>query len=185
MALKFILSVAAVFVTFSLEPCFGNTPVTLDNDLFLDFTCPAPPKTSSFETFLKHEKFHTFNRQPLPSAAGEFPIDINIFAYDARRWRLYLDGPETIGAGKEIYNLVVESPPPTQHDKELEDKIVAFVGQAMNCKITFETRGENPASMRWFFDITFKQMTDEEAAAICNKEMVVYDAKKCIPQKAN
>lgn len=185
MTLKFVLGSIVLFATVSWEPCLGNVPVTMNEDLLLDFRCPAPPQVSSFEIFFKREKFHTFNLQPLPSTVGEFAVDINMFAYDERRWRLYLYGPEAVAPGNEIYTLIMESPPPTQHDTELEDKIVTFVEQAINCKITFERRGENPASMGWFFDFTFKQMKDEEAAAICNKKMVAYDAEKCIPQKAN
>ncbi len=107
--------------------------------------------------FLSSRGFSSFNEEKARRRVGKTFFPLQIDAYDRRRVMVEVIGlrkPSSYGNGVN-YRLTITSPPPTLHDRALEDAAVDLVRDALRCEIHAVGRFENGADSVALFNAVF------------------------------
>lgn len=132
------------------------SPVNMNSDLYVDFECAHPPQQSTIADFLQNDGFHVIP----PEEQTSFAIDVS--GYDERRRLFFVFGP--LAPNMQIYTMSLMSRPPTHHDTALENRLTDFIQGTLGCKITFQRRGQNPASVQDIFDHDYESLKNQDVA---------------------
>lgn len=112
-------------------------------DLSFWFRCEqraTPELEKKIESFLLSKGFRVLNLGALQREANVAVFDLNIVALDAASRTIDVHAfKETPGS----QNLGLYSLPPTKHDAELEDSLLAFASQSLGCTTDQVARNSN------------------------------------------
>ena len=133
-------------------------------DLAFNFTCSGasyPASEAAIEKFVASHGFTVFNEERVRRQYKLAMYPLAIDGFDARHRMLDFRGinekssdkPEPVAT---IYSVGLYSPPPTQHDANLEKAMQDFVSGTLKCDVSNISHGDNGAERAAFFDKVYK-----------------------------
>jgi len=147
----------ALILVVALAACREKSAV-LAPDLSVDFGCATNPRTAIISSFLSARGFTSFDEEQARRKKGKTFFALQLDAYDRRREMFEIIGlkkPESYGSGID-YRLTITSPPPTSHDRALEDAAVRLVRDTLRCQLHAVGRFENGADSLDLFNAVFE-----------------------------
>lgn len=142
-------------------------PTVLAPDLAVDFACGANPKPEDVRAFLSARGFSSADEEAARRNAGKSFFPLQIDATDRHRVMIEIVGlkkPTSYGSSID-YHLTITSPPPTKHDRALEQDTVRFVRSALHCALHNANHFENGPDSVQLFDAVFGDMQRRMKAA--------------------
>jgi hypothetical protein len=175
---RFVVKLSFAILLLSAQTACG-TASSYDADLAVNFQCGAPPSEGEIESFLAKRGFSVANEERVRRQfnLGFYPMQIE--AHDQRRRTVEFMGLGA-AAGANTYDAAIYSPPPTRHDRVLEEAFGQLISKTLKCQITSITRGSNPASASSFYDRLFRlQLSREHETVICDRSLASFNEKLC------
>lgn len=148
-------------------------------DFAFNFRCHGaqyPASESAIEKFVASQGFTAFNEERVRRQYNLPLYPLAIDGFDKHRRMLDFRGineksgdqPVPIAT---IYSVGLYSPPPTRHDKKLEDAMLAFVSGTLKCEISNISHADNDAGRAPFFDKVYKAEQTRIAQGMrCDKQ---------------
>lgn len=164
---------------FLLTLCGCGQEDAIAPDLAFNFTCHGaadPVSETAIEDFLKSHGFTAFNEERVRKQYHLRLYPLAIDGDDKNRRMLDFRGinekaSDAPVAKATIYSVGLYSPPPTMHDRKLEDATVAFVKTALKCDVSQFTHGNNDADRAAFYDKVYAaEQTRIAAGRRCDRE---------------
>jgi len=145
---------------FSGSPALAR-PDVIASDLALQFVCRGDSDQtieSAVESFLTGHQFKVLNKARVQQNHGVFIVPVEIIGIDAQRRQIdiTLMPPPSTKKDARRYAMRINSPPPTEHDAELEQAALDFASKTLGCELRQVSRGENEEDAREFYDRLFK-----------------------------
>ena len=155
----------------------GCGPNSKSDDLNINLECDNIPSGAAIEGFLKEQGFQTADEDRVRRqyGRGSYPMIEGIDSQ--KRWISF--------AGMSVppqayFNVSLDGPPPTRHDKVLEQRLITFVSHLPGCKINSRTFGnseENTAALySQFFADALSRIKE---ARTCDQAGPNFDAAAC------
>jgi len=175
---------ASAYLLLSASAALCQQQESLSPDLALNFSCKIAPSEEAIEKFLKLHDFEVANPERVRRQLQRSFFLLDIEALDKRSWIVTFRGSSIPAVQQKVegvfYTVGVNSPPPTQHDRNLEEAIISFVSNDLDCQITSNGRYENPVGATDFFRLILSnQKSRIYEAEICDKATSTYDVGKC------
>lgn len=156
------LSFAAIAALLVLAGCGRESK--LAPDFAFNFRCHGaqyPASETAIEKFVASHGFTVFNEERVRRQYNLPLYPLAIDGFDKQRRILDFRGINEKSGDQpipiaSIYSVGLYSPPPTRHDKRLEDAIFSFVSGTLKCEISNVSRGDNDAGRAAFFDKVYK-----------------------------
>jgi hypothetical protein len=157
-----LCSVVALAALFALSGC--GREEKLAPDFAFNFTCHGeryPASETAIEKFIASHGFTAFNEERVRRQYNLPMYPLAIDGFDVRRRMLDFRGineksgdkPEPVAS---IYSVGLYSPPPTRHDTNLENAMLAFVTNTLKCEVSHVSHASNGAERAAFFDKIYK-----------------------------
>lgn len=156
------LSFAAIASLLALAGCGQEDK--LAPDFAFNFRCHGahyPASEPAIEKFVASHGFTVFNEERVRRQYNLPLYPLAIDGFDKGRRMLDFRGINEKSGDRpvpiaSIYSVGLYSPPPTRHDKKLEDAMFAFVSGTLKCEISNVSHGDNDAARAPFFDKVYK-----------------------------
>jgi hypothetical protein len=154
--MRITIATAAVGLAAFVSACHEK-PAPLTPDLTVAFQCAGVPSGPAIEAFMQAHGFHVFDAESARRKKGKVFFPLQIDGLDAHRVMLEVIGlKEPVERGGAVrYKFTILSPPPTQHDTQLESDAVAFLKRASACNVESVDRGMNDSASQAQFDLVF------------------------------
>jgi hypothetical protein len=157
---------------------------SLAADLAINFECNASPSVGAIEKFLEDRQFTFLDAAHVQEQYGIKVFSLKIEGFDAQRRMIDFTGlniPTVPGRSAYVlYTAVLDSPPPTRHNDNLEKGIESFLVDTLGCKITSKNRGENGADSKKFFDKLYSMQQNRiREGKVCDKGAGTFDFAAC------
>lgn len=157
---------------------------SLSPDLTINFSCDEKAYSSLVAAIGDFLTLHRFNFQDAERirrqyGKGFYPMDIE--GFDKQRRMITFLGASDGGNGSaSLSTVILESPPPTRHDRTLEKDIKDFITQTLQCKITSENRYDNGPERGGFYDELFALLQSRmHEGSVCDKSAKTFDLAAC------
>jgi hypothetical protein len=157
---------------------------TLGPDIALNFSCDEKSNVPSAATIGDFLKSHGFNFQDAERVRrqygkGFYPMDIEGFD-EQRRMITFIGLSYEQNSSANLRSVILNSPPPTRHDRKLEKDIQDFITQNLQCKITSEQHEDNGPERKEFYDELFALLQSRmHEGAVCDKSAKTFDLAAC------
>jgi hypothetical protein len=145
------------------EVC-AQAVLTLRPDLAFHFYCKGdaqPPSEIAIEDFLSSHGFRVLNKVALARKHHvKVPYTMNIVALDKGKRMIEfttfpVPDPNVI-VFTNVYFVTLNSPPPTRHDAELEEALIAFTHERLGCESRHIRHGDNGEDAHDLYEQIFK-----------------------------
>ena len=139
---SFLIGICASMIAYSIAEVHSEPNVVLP-DLTFQFVCNKKDRTAledDIEKFMRRQSFNVLNQARIQREHGVFLKGVEIIGLDrARRVIEVSDLPPS----QDRYAVVLNSPPPTKHDPQLEAALLEFASKILGCEVRHVARGEN------------------------------------------
>jgi hypothetical protein len=138
-------------------PSRADPVQVLSPDLAFHFVCKGKEHLAledDIGVFLRRQGFKVLNQGRIQHEHGFDLTDLKIIGLDDKR-RMVRIIAVPFSEGR--YSVGLNTPPPTRHDPQLEDALLAFASKTLGCHVRQVTRGENAADAREFYNAEVKR----------------------------
>ncbi|MCK1383310.1 hypothetical protein [Bradyrhizobium sp. 21] len=145
-----LIGTCLAMITFSITQVHSESNV-VRADLSFQFVCKKDQALleEDIEKFLRERGFKVLNQARIQREHRIFIKRMEIIGLDAsRRIINFNDLPPS----QDRYAVILNSPPPTKHDPQLEEALLEFVSTALGCETRQAARRENDAEAGAAYD---------------------------------
>jgi hypothetical protein len=129
-----------------------SEPNVIDADLVFHFVCNKKDRSvweDDIEKFLRAQGFKVLNQARIQHEHGVFLKEVGIIGLDrGRRIIEFRDLPPS----HDRYAVRLNSPPPTQHDPQLEAALLELASKTLDCEVRQVARRENDTDAAAAYD---------------------------------
>ncbi|MEQ1662372.1 MAG: hypothetical protein ABL877_06730 [Thiobacillus sp.] len=137
---------------------FDKNRDVLSPDMTFFFDCQGKDRAvleGDITKFLMSEGFRVLNERQIERAHGFNIFDIHISGFDVKRGIIeFMSFPPAAGS----YSVRFISPPPTQHSAQIEEAILTFARNNLECEIRQRSGGENGIEVTNFYNSEVKRI---------------------------